>query len=419
MNDLFELTPELLLEQSQEMFSICAAYENLFSNISSDLNGINGGWSDLLSNNFSGKISSAQKAFSGALTMLRNSAGSARTVAEVAQEMDAAWSSRISGTVGSGTSTNWTQTLLASMGMDASQRTAYMGETKNLLEALKKLEEKYEDNVPPSVQAWIKLLRGKADKAFFDKSFGKVDDVVKVVEKLADGDYRGAFKTGGKTILKEVFSEAVKGTAGEAVSMFGYKYDPTTKYYINLGLGLGEGLGEFAQEPSWENATEIAWNVSVKPVLETAGSSIETMTRLIPGISEYYYDEHGAEDIGDAAGIALGDLYALFSPDEDIKEYAANYYKDGMWEGLWGGFEDIGSFIKDSGGPVEAAKSFFSTAGKDGQASLDHMAENAKHLWNGFEKLVGSAKDDSIAKAVSGGGAGKAFGSGGGAGTAF
>lgn len=97
MQDLFELTPELLLEQSQEMQSICAAYENLFSNISADLSGINGSWSDLLANNFSGKIGSAQKTFSGALTMLSNVANGTRMVAETMQEADAEWASKIGG----------------------------------------------------------------------------------------------------------------------------------------------------------------------------------------------------------------------------------------------------------------------------------------------------------------------------------
>ena len=55
MQDLFELTPELLLEQSQEMTSLCADFENLFANISSDLKGANDSWSDLLAHNFSGK----------------------------------------------------------------------------------------------------------------------------------------------------------------------------------------------------------------------------------------------------------------------------------------------------------------------------------------------------------------------------
>ena len=96
MQDLFELTPELLLEQSQEMTSLCGDFENLFASISADLKGANDSWSDLLAHNFSGKINSAQKAFMGALTMMRNSAGSIRNVAQTAQEMDDEWASKIS-----------------------------------------------------------------------------------------------------------------------------------------------------------------------------------------------------------------------------------------------------------------------------------------------------------------------------------
>ena len=387
MQDLFELTPELLLEQSQEMSSLCAAYENLFANISSDLNGINGSWSDLLSNNFSAKIGSAQKSFSGALTMLRNSASSTRSVAETALEMDNAWASKIGGSMAGqslGDLRNnpyFMQGVLNLMNWDPA------AESKEALELLDQLKEKAEGVIPSSVRAWIEFLGKQADKKFFD---GNVDKAIDLTTQLLEGDLEGFGKDAQLLVLKEVFKEAVKGTAGDPVNIMGFKYDPTTKYYINMGLGIGEGLGEFALEPSWENLTEIAWNASVKPVLETAGSTVETVTKLIPGISEYYYDKQGAEDIGDAAGIALGDLYSLFSPDEDIKEYASNYYKDGMWEGLWGGFEDIGSFIKDSGGVGEAAKNFFSTAYKDSQENLAHMAENAEHFWNSLENLVGS-----------------------------
>ena len=114
--------------------------------------------------------------------------------------------------------------------------------------------------------------------------------------------------------------------------------------------------------------------------MDTAGSKIESVIKQIPGISEYYYDEHGAEDIGDAAGVALGDFYSLFSADEGIKEYASNYYKDGIWEGLWGGFEDIGSYVEDFGGLGNAAKSFFETAWKDTKDNWAHIQENFEYL---------------------------------------
>ena len=408
MQDQFELTPELLLAQSQQMTALCGEFENLFSNISSDLNGINGSWSDLLSHNFSAKIGSAQKAFSGALGMLRNSANSTRMVAETAQQMDVAWATRISG---SGFQAFSVHNLMSALGENVVAGASAGYDHKQFLETLKIIKESYEEDMPPSIKAWIEWAGKEVDKAVFDKKFGKIDDIVKALEKLSEGDIGGAVKSGGKTILKEVFKESVKGTAGEAINIFGNKYDPTVKYYLNLGLGIGEGIGEFALDPTLENFTEIAWNASVRPVLETAGSSIETLSRMIPGISEYYYDEHGAEDIGEAAAVALGDVYSMFSPDEDIKEYASNYYKDGMWEGLWGGFEDISNFVEESGGAGEAAKNFFSTASKDGQESLNHIAENAEYLWKGVKSWFGAdVKSDAVARSVgTGGGGGSAF----------
>ena len=95
MQDLFELRPEVLMEQSKEMRTLSNAYESLFESVSSDLQGMNDYWSELLSNNFSGKISSAQKAFSGALVMLQNSADVAWTVAETVRQMDADWARKI------------------------------------------------------------------------------------------------------------------------------------------------------------------------------------------------------------------------------------------------------------------------------------------------------------------------------------
>jgi uncharacterized protein YukE len=402
MQDLFDLTPELMLEQSQQMLNLRADYENLLSNIASDLNNMNTCWSDILSNNFSGKIGSAQKAFSGALVMLQNSANSVKMVAETAQEMDKSWASKIGGSadqslVGLYKNPVMTQLALNLINWDPK------AEVKNALELLDKWKETVDDTVPPSVRAWIKYIAEKADEAFLDDKLGDMDDAVSLTKKLLEGDIAGF----GKDVLlwetKEIFKEAVTGTLGSPVNIAGFEYDPTMKYYLNLGLGIGESVGEFVLEPSWENLTEIAWSATVQPMLDTAGDTIETVTRLIPGISEYYYDEHGAEDIGDAAAVALGDFYGLFSPDEGIKEYAANYYKDGIWEGLWGGFEDIGSFIKDSGGVGEAAKSFFSTAWSDTKDNFGYVAENAGIVWDSLSKLVTQADGTPLGKMSFGG----------------
>ena len=352
------------MEQSQEMLSLCSAYETLFGNLASDLNGVNASWSDLLSNNFSGKIGSAQKAFTGALTMLRNSANSTRSVAETAQEMDRSWAGKIGMTM---FNPDFLSGLLALKGQEI------ISDGAKVFDMLDVLKEKYKDAVPSTVRSWIEYLGKEADDAFFDKKLGDYGKAIEITEKLFEGDYQGAVKTATKTIVGHGLKEAA-GDLG--------------KYYLNLGWDGGTALGELVMEPSWKNVGNLAWNLTVQPVLDTAGSEIEDVIKLIPGISEYYYDEHGAEGIGDVAGVALGEFYSLFTPDEGIKEYGANYYKDGIWEGLWGGFEDIGSFIKDSGGVGEAAKSFFDTAWKDSKENFSYISENAEILWESLSKVV-------------------------------
>ena len=371
MQDLFELTPELLLEQSQEMFSLCSAYENLFGSISSDLNGINGSWSDLLSNNFAGKIGSAQKTFSGALTMFHNSASSVRSVAETAQEMDTAWASKIGGSMFNPDVLSYFITEEIAESMLNTLKEDWQN-AKEAVAYIKTIKEKLQGKLSSSQEAWIaeieKLVLG-----------GTGVKALKITDKILEGDYHGAFKDSAKAIIGGMLGTVVKeqmGSTGGFVNQ-----GDVAKYYLNLGWGIGTAGGELVMEPSWKNLGNLAWNATVQPVLDTAGSKIESVIKQIPGISEYYYDEHGAEDIGDAAGIALGDFYGLFSADEGIKEYGANYYKEGIWEGLWGGFEDISSFVKDSGGVGEAAKSFFDTAWKDTKANWGAFVENMEYLF--------------------------------------
>ena len=375
MQDLFDLTPELLLEQSQEMSSLCAAYDSLFSSISSDLNGINGSWSDLLSNNFSGKIGSAQKTFSGTLNMLQNSAGSIRAVAQTAQEMDAAWSAKIGGSMFNPDGLSG----LISAGMFDTLQEDYQ-KARELINLVASWREDQEGKLTSSQAAWLKEIEKLVDKQI---SKGGITATAKILTKIGEEDYLGAIKDLAKTVMTPIAKESLKGNIDVSGGFGLIDEGDAAKYYWNLGWGVGTATGEFAMEPSFENAGKIAWNATVQPVLDTAGSKIESVIKQIPGISEYYYDENGAEDIGDAAGIALGDFYSLFSADEGIRDYAANYYKEGIWEGLWGGFEDIGSFIKDSGGAGEAAKSFFGTAWKDTKADWSAFVENMSYLVKG------------------------------------
>ena len=85
---VIELSPEQLAQQGQEMLKLKSSYESLFQGMLSDLQGINSGWSELLANNFTGKIASAQKSFSGVTKMLQNGSMAAQMSANTIASQD-------------------------------------------------------------------------------------------------------------------------------------------------------------------------------------------------------------------------------------------------------------------------------------------------------------------------------------------
>ncbi len=389
MSDLFELNPELLLEQSQEMMNLHASYESLFSNITSDLQGVNSSWSDLLSNNFSGKISSAQKSFVGALKMLQNSANKSNYVAETALQFDAAWATRFSGSSSSFFSSKMVWDYLKSSMMDSAKDS--IQDFRGFLSDVEALKEKINGELSSSQEAWLKLIGSKIGGAI--KPIKEIKDPIAIATKIMEGDYMGALEELGENGVKaavKIIAEDIQGVIIDSSDVSKY-----AKYVINLTENTAEGVTEFCLDPSFENFGKIVWNITAQPILDTAGSEIEKYVKLIPGISEYYYDECGAEDIGDVANIALGDFYGLITGDEDMKQYASTYYEEqgGLWEGLYNGGKEIVSFVKDSGGIGNAVKNFYETASEDFGGSANYMAENAKILFNEGKEHVNNISD--------------------------
>ena len=394
MQDLFELTPELLLEQSQEMSSLCAAYENLFANISSDLNGINGSWSDLLSNNFSAKIGSAQKSFSGALTMLRNSASSTRSVAETALEMDNAWASKIGGSMfNSGILSEMiVKTAVSKFMVGIAGLKDAFADAQEAQKYMNTLKEKINGELSPAQEAWLDFIGGKIKGAKF---MGGMKNPLEIAEKVLEGDYLGAMEKTGDygitTIAKELIKEAIEA---DKLDIADKDVGTYAKYALNITKSGMEALFEFNEEPSLENFGEIAWNVTAQPILNMAGKDIEKYVKMIPGISDYYA-EKGAEDIGQMASICLGDFYGMVSGDEEMRQYASTYYEShgGLFEGLYDGQKEIVSFVVDNGGVGQAAYQFAKTAIKDSEGMLKHNWENAKILYQEGAEWVENVGD--------------------------
>lgn len=85
-----QITPAELRSQAAEMASLRTEYENLFSNVTSVLHATNAAWSENLSHNFVGKITSTQKSCSSILATLQWGSDAAVKSAESFESIDSA-----------------------------------------------------------------------------------------------------------------------------------------------------------------------------------------------------------------------------------------------------------------------------------------------------------------------------------------
>ena len=382
-----QLDPELLAQQSQQMLSLKSEYESLLSSIVSDLNGINSSWSELLANNFSGKIQSAQQSFSGVLNMLHNGSAAASLASTRFSEMDQVLAQSISG-AGSSLFGTFDSTSGANQ-LVAQALEYYLDQFSDARDILKSISElKDSSNMPAYLSAWLEAIEKKAK----GKIFGDWKDAVDVAYKLVEGDYEGALEDLGETGFEAVAKAYIEANGLDVSDSDMKQY---VKYAINLTEDGVEAITEFILNPSAETAGKIAWNVTAQPILDTAGSKIYSVVNMIPGVSDYYAKK-GAEDIGGMASIALGDFYGLVTGDESMNEYAATYYAEhgGLWESIYNAGEEVVSFIQDSGGFINAAKNFVSTAASDsegmGALNLDNLktmlgnVDGKGILWHAF-----------------------------------
>lgn len=93
-----QITPAELRSQAAEMASLRTEYENLFSNVTGVLHATNAAWSENLSHNFVGKITSTQKSCSSILATLQWGSDAAVKSAESFESIDSALASGLDST---------------------------------------------------------------------------------------------------------------------------------------------------------------------------------------------------------------------------------------------------------------------------------------------------------------------------------
>ena len=377
MANKIQLSPELLKSQAAEMESLKSDYESLFTGVIGDLNTLNSNWSENLSNNFTSKISNAQKTFSGVVELLANGAAAGNQAAETFLSADQALSN-----INSSIQDAVDKTIGAITGV---MSTTVSGTINGLPEKYKDNKEYIDSSSRSTEYAWI----NKITDYLLKKEFGDFKGVKGILEKAMEGDKNGAFEKFGDMIAKIVG----KSDAGvKFFKKYGIK-ESNIGTYIDYALNVTKDVAsagtEFFMNPSIEKGVKVVWNATVQPVLDTAGKSIEDIVKLIPGISEYY-KANGGTDIGSMCSTALGDFYGIITGDDSVKEYAKNYYNDGAFEGVAKGFKDVYEFLRDYG-IKDGISSYFDTVAKDASQYLESLGEGLKSLgpgiWEGFSGI--------------------------------
>lgn len=383
MSDMIQLNTELLLEQSGQMMQLKAAYESLFDNIASDLKGINSCWSDLLSNNFSGKIISAQRTFTGTLGMLQNSASKASMVANAIAEFDSWQAGKIGGGAGKGSGgghafgggTGGIGNMLLNLFNNKTP-----DEMRKVLNGMLMNGGAVNGEFPlhSSVEAW----KEKIIEDLIEEQFGKKGlNIFKVAKDAFEGDYGDAFQKIGGVGMTEVIRAVAEA---QGITLEGSDLGQYTKYTINLIDSVASAATECLMgEPTVGEALNFAWACTGEPILDTAGKKIYDTINLIPGVSEYWAERGvtGASDMGPAA---LKEFYRLATGSDEAAEYVGKFYDGdkGFGEAISGLGSEVVSFVKDSGGLGKAIESFGKTAIKDFQDVLAYQGEVAKMCWN-------------------------------------
>ena len=363
MANRIEVDPALLMQQSGQMEKIASSLQSLLDGVLGDLKNVSVSWSDKLSNNFAGKIGSAQKSFLGSLNMLKISADSTKRAAAALTEFEQRWAHRMGGKLGADQLKKVPISLL--IGKTLIEGVDKLGELRS---GTKDYIEKYQQTMPSSFRAWIDKVKGDVLK----DTMGDYKALPEAFEKLLDGDYNGAVETIGKTGMESILTGMMEATGLDKTDA-----GKMAKYYVNVTKDSVSAVTRFAIDPSLKSFMDIGWSSTVQPVVDTAGESIEKVVKLIPGVSEYY-NNNGCESIGDMAKQALGDFYGSLTGDEETREYYKHFYDDcdSPFQKIYDTAADAVSFVKESGGIGTAAKRYFET----GIGDLKEVAESLSQV---------------------------------------
>lgn len=324
MTDI-HVDPELLAQQSAQMQSLMQNYQSLFANVSKVLNAVNTYWSPNMSNNFSGKITAAQKTFETIVSMLSHGSSAAKFASstfsgDIGAAMDACFGdSAVSG---------WLQENAA--GLDSQASSFLMGlmesgtvDAKTLLTVCQEVKNGNYDKA-------VSLVADKGIDWIAENLSGGIPSG-SWVEKLNDATF-GAL--GLATVEKNFYKNWITEPLKNAV-----------KTYQLTEAGDYEG--------ALKELGKMAWNSTGGAAIKTCGDAAYDVIKNIPGIGDYYTDR-GATDFEGSFGVMLKDYTYLVTGDENFSASVGNYYKEhgGIASGVVDGVVEIAQYVGERIGNI-------------------------------------------------------------------
>lgn len=289
MANKIQLTPSELQSQATEMQNLESEYSALFAGVSSDLKSVNRNWSPNLSNNFEGKINSAQKSFTQITQELMNGSKVANTCAVTFESVDSQLSK------------------LYCSDESLSTESGFVQDLQTVSDVMQWIDEHY-SNLPEPVQ---KLLKDACKKLF--KSGVSAYEIVQL---MLEGDIWGViwksigavapsifdWKNGGAISWTGLKIKAVSIVGELVTSEDGYIQLNDEKYKEMMGDALlkGDILG-------------FAWN-GVGSIVQTVGKgTVDATCQLISSAADSVTEKVTETLFG--YGVSLSTLNSIMYED--------------------------------------------------------------------------------------------------------
>ena len=312
MAEMIKLTPAELQNQAAEMRTLEEDFATLFTSVSAELKKINGNWSPNLSNNFEGKINSAQRSFKKITQELANGAKVAQNCAVTFESVDSQLAKLYGGQVSNGPAA-----------VTADNRGGMPGVFDKVTDAGAKLWDMIKEEVagiPEDIKAagdalgWLEEKYGQLPKWFTHGVDvlvpGSIQDAYKITSGLLQGDL--TLEDGWKTVSKILSTNSKLAVVCQTIN---YTFDKGLAREAEMNAELAEQIAQGdilgAIFDGAEGFTDCIIGGAIEVLGDVGGGMIDSAIDNIPVVKGInMIAEYGTGLLGwnDGDGYSIGGL---------------------------------------------------------------------------------------------------------------